>query len=296
MPQSSTQNDAPAIVSPEKAPSSPEYDFVDFDRPPDVSPGSERRFSSVEPVSAVPLVSVVIPFYNTGSIASETFACLRCQSLQDWEALVVDDGSRDPESLELLTGITAMDARFRLVRHPENRGLSATRNTGAKAARGQFIVFLDSDDLLDATTLEKWAWFLFTHPTYAAVNSWLIGFGGKKHVHTEGFYARHYFLKHNRCSAIAMIRRDAFLETGGDDETIRTGSEDWDFWVRLGNGGRWGHTLREPLTWYRMRESHLDRWVNYGEDSDQRFRRRFPIVTFEMQYRHNHPSQPADRK
>lgn len=249
-----------------------------------IPPNGGRRVVKTGGVATVaPMVSVIIPSFNTPeAVLKETIESLREQSFWNWEAVIVDDGSEEIEGLKAVEALAKDDSRFRIVTHGENRGLSAARNTGAREAKGRLLVFLDSDDLLDPNAIEKWTWFLLTHPDYSAVNSWLVGFGYEQFLYVEGFYRRHYFLKHNRCSAIAMIRREAFLGVGGNDESIREGSEDWDFWVRMANSGRWGHTIREPLTWYRTRANHNDRWENYGEKSDIRFRRRFPVICPEL--------------
>ena len=91
-----------------------------------------------------PRISVIVPVYNVADHVGACIASLRAQSLQDFEALVIDDGSADGSGLRAVEAISG-DPRFRVIRQ-ENRGLSAARNTGLDAARGAFIAFLDSDD------------------------------------------------------------------------------------------------------------------------------------------------------
>ena len=91
-----------------------------------------------------PLISVVIPLYNReGSIGAAVESVLS-QSFEDFELIVVDDGSTDggPDLVEALG-----DPRIRLLRHPFNRGANAARNDGVRQARGEIVSFLDSDDL-----------------------------------------------------------------------------------------------------------------------------------------------------
>lgn len=95
---------------------------------------------------AAPLISVIVPVYNVAAHVGACIASLRAQSLADFEAIVVDDGSTD-DSLAAARAAARGDGRFRFLRRP-NGGLSAARNTGLDAARGRFIAFLDSDDRL----------------------------------------------------------------------------------------------------------------------------------------------------
>ncbi|MCC5969917.1 MAG: glycosyltransferase family 2 protein [Pararhodobacter sp.] len=91
-----------------------------------------------------PGISVIVPVYNVAAHVGACIDSLRAQSLTDFEALVIDDGSTDGSGEVALEAI-AGDPRFRLIRQA-NRGLSGARNTGLEAARGEFIAFLDSDD------------------------------------------------------------------------------------------------------------------------------------------------------
>lgn len=99
-----------------------------------------------------PLISVIIPVYN---LESELTACLesvQAQTLPDWEAVCVDDGSADG-SLSVLRAFAAEDARIRVL-HQQNAGVSAARNLALENAQGQFICFLDGDDVLHPQTFE----------------------------------------------------------------------------------------------------------------------------------------------
>lgn len=94
--------------------------------------------------AAAPRISVIVPVYNVADHVGACIASLRAQSLADFEALVIDDGSTDGSGTRAMAAIGG-DPRFRVIRQ-ENRGLSGARNTGLDAARGDFIAFLDSDD------------------------------------------------------------------------------------------------------------------------------------------------------
>src|SRR5438477_4338489 len=92
-----------------------------------------------------PIVSVVMPCYNRARSIGAAIDSVRGQTFQDWELVVVNDGST--ENLDEAMQAYRDDVRIRLVSHVHNRGEPAARNTGIAAARGRFVAFLDSDDL-----------------------------------------------------------------------------------------------------------------------------------------------------
>src|SRR4051794_14523049 len=100
-----------------------------------------------------PEVTVIVPFYDVEEYFEECLASIAGQNFRNFEALLVDDGSRDG-SLAIAQGYAAQDARFRVVRRP-NGGLGAARNTGVRVARGKYLTFVDSDDALPVGAL--WA-------------------------------------------------------------------------------------------------------------------------------------------
>ncbi|MDE6125640.1 MAG: glycosyltransferase [Muribaculaceae bacterium] len=93
-----------------------------------------------------PLVTVVVPVYNAGKFLGEALESLRSQSYARFEAIMVDDGSTD-ESAEICERFCKSDRRFRLIRQP-NCGVSAARNAGIENAKGDWIAFLDADDMM----------------------------------------------------------------------------------------------------------------------------------------------------
>ena len=89
-----------------------------------------------------PLVSIIVPTYDRAGFLAEALGSVVAQTLEDWECVVVDDGSPEPVALP-----GAVDPRIRLVRRPRNGGPAAARNIGLLEARGAFVTFLDDDDL-----------------------------------------------------------------------------------------------------------------------------------------------------
>ncbi len=228
-------------------------------------------------------VTVVTPFFNTPWVFHETARCVLGQSLQEWEWVIVNDGSADAAALQMLEGYRRIDPRVRVVDHPENRGLSAARNTGFREARADLVFQLDSDDLIEPTTLEKCLWFLATHPEYAFVKGYSVGFGAQEYLWTRGFHDGEAMLDENLVTATTMVRRSVHAEVGGYDEAIRAGLEDWDFWLRCAGRGHWGATLPEFLDWYRRRDRQWESWENLSAQDRlgnfrQAMRRAYPAL------------------
>ena len=111
-----------------------------------------------------PIVTVVIPCYNQGRYLPEAIQSLQRQSLQEWECVIVDDGSNDG-SYEVAQRLATTDKRVRVVRQT-NMGPSAARNRGVKEAIGDHLQFLDADDLLEREKLRVHVGELEKHPGY----------------------------------------------------------------------------------------------------------------------------------
>lgn len=105
-------------------------------------------------MASAPLVSVIIPVYDSGPYLQHCLDSVCGQSLRDLEIICVDDGSTD-ECPAILRACAAQDPRITVLSHQSNRGCAAARNTGMDAARGRFIHFMDSDDWIDAGYLEE---------------------------------------------------------------------------------------------------------------------------------------------
>src|SRR5262249_7039530 len=131
---------------------------------------------------------------------------------------------------------------------------------------------LDSDDLLEPTAVEKWLWFLESHPEFAFGHGYTVGFGAQEYLWTKGFHNGKAFLDESLAEVTGIIRTRVHQAVGGDDETNRDGMEDVDFWLHCASLGYWGGTIPEHLNWYRRRPSHSDRWPNQVADRMQAFR------------------------
>lgn len=107
----------------------------------------------IKTIRNAPLVSVIVPAYNAAFSINRALKSIQIQTLTDWEAIVVDDGSTD-ETEKIVCQYARQDSRFKLYSQ-KNMGVSAARNIGLTHSSGKWITFLDSDDLLEPAYLEK---------------------------------------------------------------------------------------------------------------------------------------------
>ena len=94
------------------------------------------------------MYSIIFPTYNVASFLKEAILCIKAQTYEDWELIIVDDASTD-KSYAIAAKEAKDDDRIRVLRHEKNRGVSAARNTGMDAAKGEYILFLDPDDTVE---------------------------------------------------------------------------------------------------------------------------------------------------
>src|SRR4051812_10996083 len=203
-----------------------------------------------------PRISVLLPCFNHGAFIDEAVASVFAQTCQDFEIIVVDDGSTDAATVEKLSSWTV--PRLRVLR-TENCGLPAARNHAARHASGAVFCALDADDRLAPTWFEKALAVLDGQPSVAFVSHWLETFGDERWTWTPERCDLPALLARNAVNGAALVRREAFEAVGGYDESMREGCEDWDFWLRLVEGGRSGTIVPEVLFHYRRRANSMSR-------------------------------------
>lgn len=157
-----------------------------------VSPQRPLYSYGPAPANSMPLVSIVTPFHNTGTLFHEIAASVFRQSFQEWEWIIIEDGSGGATDLEILRNYADRDVRIRIVRSAQDV---------AAEARSSYLAFLDTEAIYEPTALEKWLWYLKSRPQCPAVRSFQVTFGAKQQF--------------SRDSAGCMIRRDAYVAAGG---------------------------------------------------------------------------------
>jgi GT2 family glycosyltransferase/glycosyltransferase involved in cell wall biosynthesis len=178
------------------------------------------------------LVSVVIPLYNQGSYLLGAIESVRTSTYPHIEIVVVDDGSTDVETIGIFDALSDVTK----VRQA-NAGLSAARNAGIAAAAGDYIVPLDSDDLLPAGFVAPAVKALLRNAELGYVAGYLRYFGLLDYTHVPAGYIPHLSLVVNtHARATALFRRSALDAVGGYD-TALPAFEDWDLHIRLALAG-----------------------------------------------------------
>jgi GT2 family glycosyltransferase len=195
---------------------------------------------------------VIVPTYNYGCFIGETLECLRAQTYVNWECIVVDDGSTD-DTAERVSRFMEQDARFKFLRQ-ENARQAAAKNNGLQNSAGEYIQFLDADDLIEPQKFEQQVEYLEAHPEVDIV------YGSMRYFKTEVPDERLYWvwgenkpwmpetsgsgrevltaLVRQNIMVInsPMIRRRVVDAVGLFDNKLPP-AEDWDYWLRCAAAG-----------------------------------------------------------
>ncbi len=202
-----------------------------------------------------PLVSIITPYYNAGEYFEQTFHCVLNQTFPWYEWIIVDDGSTDQKSVEVLENLAKCDDRIRLVYQP-NGGLSSARNTGFQQSTTEIIITLDADDLIEPVYLEQLYFALLFHPKAGWAYTNTVGFGEAEYKWDKSFSAI-TMKTENLLVATAAIRKKVHEKVGGYLVSKQKINEDWLFWLcAMGHSFYPVHT-GGFLFWYRRKTTGL---------------------------------------
>lgn len=184
-----------------------------------------------------PRVSVIIPTYNRAQVIGRAIRSVFAQTFYDLEIIVVDDCSTD-DIAKVVSSY--FDGRIRYIRHEHNKGGSAARNTGIRAAAGEFVAFLDSDDEWLPTKLAKqmavfeksqcglvYCGFIYIDESSGKRKEWLVRLAQdcRQELLVSNFVGT---------TSVAVVRKSLLKQTGGFDEQMRS-CQDWDLYLSLRN-------------------------------------------------------------
>jgi glycosyltransferase involved in cell wall biosynthesis len=201
-------------------------------------------------------VSVVIPVYNLGAYLAAAVKSALTQTYQDFEIVIIDDGSTEAATVEAVDGYNGTD-RVRVLR-TANHGLAAARNRAIEASEGQYVLPLDADDLLAPQFLERTVPVLERHPSVGFVYTTVRVFGEYEAEWAAVPFDPCVLLTRNIVGcASALVRKAAWRDVGGYDTAFREGFEDWDFFVRLARASWDGFAVPEALMLYRRRQGSM---------------------------------------
>ena len=180
-------------------------------------------------------VDAVITSYNQGSMILEAVQSLCNQTVLPKSIIIVDDGTTDIYSIEILNAIgnnSELSVPIKVI-FQENKGVSAARNVGINQTQASLVLILDGDDKLEAEFIEKVGRLLYDNPEMVIASSWMRTFGVLDAVicPTGGNIVS--FLSHNCCPATHILRKKFYKQCRGYDESMRSGFEDWDFFLSM---------------------------------------------------------------
>jgi glycosyltransferase involved in cell wall biosynthesis len=204
-------------------------------------------------------VSVIVPVFNAELYITETIQSALAQTHSDLEVIVVDDGSSD----HTLDRLRAFGESIEIHRQA-NRGVAAARNRGASIASGEWLAFLDADDIWLPDKVER----QLACGDGAMVYTDRYNIGARGELPTiqsqvtpmyDGDLFVSLLLQGNFITASSvLLRRNVFEELGGFFEELR-GTEDWDLWVRIAAAGYAIQVVRQPLVRYRFHSRGISR-------------------------------------
>lgn len=206
-----------------------------------------------------PRVSIIIPCYNQGFYILETLESLKkCDSSQ-FETIIVNDGSKDQSTIEILSNLKKEG--FNVI-FQENKGLAAARNTGIQNSSGEFILPLDSDNLIRPDFIGKALKMMDSDKSIGVVYSNAQFFGTKSGTWKPGPFNMQKLMITNYIDACALIRRKVLEEVGQYDTGMTyMGWEDWDLWLRICFANYKFHYIDETLWDYRVAQNSMAKEV-----------------------------------
>ena len=233
---------------------------------PALATGPQSAARVVQPDLATPVVSIIIPAYNVAPFIGETLDSVFTQTFSSHEVIVINDGSPDTEEFERV--IEPYRERIRYIRQ-ENGGASAARNAGLRVARGEFIAFLDADDVWSLDYLDAQLRFLQEQGCdLVCADAMITGDSpdaGKTYMETlmetapatgEVTFLDLVSAEKSLITSGVIARRALILEVGLFDLTLRN-AQDFDLWLRLARHGARLAYQRRVLLEYRTRQGSL---------------------------------------
>jgi glycosyltransferase involved in cell wall biosynthesis len=217
-------------------------------------------------MNSSPKVSIVMPAYNVAEFIGETLESIFAQTFTDYEVIIVNDGSPDTEAFE-----RKLDPFKHRVRYfnQENQGAGAARNAGLRAARGEFIAFLDADDLWQPNYLEAQLRFVREHDCdLVCANAMNFGdsvFAGRTYMEFlmpdappigQITFLGLVSARQSLNTSGVVARRQSIFDVGLFDESLRN-SQDFDLWLRLVHSGARAFYHDQVLLRIRWREGSL---------------------------------------
>ena len=210
-----------------------------------------------------PLVSVITPCFNSHSTIVETIQSVRNQSYKNIEHIVIDDGSTQPIKnviQDYLSNINFLQQ--------DNMGVSVARNNAVQHACGEILIFLDADDLIDPTYVEKVVQSFVLQPDIAMVACYVSEIGRSKNkIKIQPFCQESFYYHNNLFPSIIAVSKALFEKVHGYNENLKV-CEDWDLYLRISQINAKVHVIPEYLFFYRKHKDLSSLTDLMGRDKD----------------------------
>tara|TARA_R100001369_G_scaffold29172_1_gene52440 strand:- start:130149 stop:130928 length:780 start_codon:yes stop_codon:yes gene_type:complete len=207
-----------------------------------------------------PLVSVIMPAYNSGAFISEAIQSVLAQTHTNLELLVIDDASKD-NTIEITEAFQSKDSRIKLFKNTSNKGAGITRNIGIKEAKGTFIAFLDADDLWLPEKLNIQLEFMATHDLAMTFSSYNLmdesGILLNKKVKALPVLTYQKLLRSNYVGNLTGIYNVNMLGKIYCPELRKR--QDWALWLTILSKIDSTKGIEKPLANYRIRENSISK-------------------------------------
>ena len=219
-----------------------------------LEPG-RKLYNNREYVETFPLISVIVPFYNSEKFIEQTIKSILNQTFPSYEILIIDDGSTNKIALEKLEQIKELDKRIKVF-HKQNEGLATTRDYGASKSdeHARYLMFIDDDDLIEPTFLECGFWTLETNKDAAWAYSDSLGFGSIEYTWNK-YFSSEKMKKENDLISAALVRKTDFFLVNGYNLKEKAVNEDWNFWLKLLSKEKFPVHISFYGEWYRRKEN-----------------------------------------
>ncbi|CAH1193341.1 hypothetical protein PAECIP111893_00438 [Paenibacillus plantiphilus] len=204
------------------------------------------------------MLSIIIPFYNLGQYLVETLQSIFDSQYEHYEILIINDGSDEEMSIELMSQLKEKYSSIRII-DIENQGLANARNVGAHAAQGEYITFLDADDLVSPEYYARSIDLLECYSNVSFIYSWVQYFGKRDDIWVTYNAEFPYLLLTNMLAAFPVIRKSDFISFGLNKLQMDKGMEDYEAWISMCEAGCIGISIPSPLVSYRIRTDSMSR-------------------------------------
>ncbi len=199
-----------------------------------------------------PLVSIIIPCYNQANYLKESVLSAIEQTYSNIEIIIINDGSTDNTNKIAMDLQTKYPKKIQYISQ-KNKGVSEARNNAISQSKGQYILPLDADDMIDKEMVNFCLNTLIKYDVDIVYTD-IQFFGVKNHIDHKKPFSKNNLLYQNSCSATSLYKKNMWEKLGGYSKNMKEGYEDWEFWIHAYKQNFKFKLLSKPLLLYRTHE------------------------------------------